>query len=244
MINTECDELADENELLKKTIESLEIKIDTLNLALGRGEYNTATTRVLELEGSPAQKDLAIRTATLEALRAENRALLEKLAVLEKRRGAGPLVASVDGNAAAAGLVPRESLDILQQEVVQLKATIQQKETARDRLKTVFTAKAREYREAVHSLLGYKLDFQDNGRVKVTSVFAPSDNYSLVFKSNTGDMGTMALVGGGDAAFNVSQEVRTQMRFWVTERGCIPGFLASLTIELFDGTTRGRQGGF
>lgn len=239
----ECDELADENELLKKSIESLEIRLDGLRLALGRGEYNTATTRVLELEGSPAQKDLAVRTATLDALRAENRALLDKLAAVEKRHGVAPEAAGAsDGE--AGGLVPRESLAMLQQEVSQLQATIQQKETARDRLKTAFAAKAREYREAVHSLLGYKLDFQDNGRVKVTSVFAPSEAYSLVFKSGAGDTGTMALVGGGDAAFNVSQEVRTQMRFWVTERGCIPGFLASLTIELFDGTTRGRAGGY
>lgn len=175
-----------------------------------------------------------MRTSTLEALKSENRALLDKLSQLEKRRP------SADGTSA----VPLESLEALRTEVGQLQADLAQKEIARDRLSKAFATKAREFREAVHSLLGYKLDFEPDGRVRVRSVFAPSDDYSLVFKSGQGNMGTMALVGGGNAAFNVSQEVRTQMRFWVTERGCIPGFLASLTIELFEGTTRGRMGGF
>lgn len=40
--------------------------------------------------------------------------------------------------------------------------------------------KALEFRQAVYSILGYEVDFQPNGRVKVTSMFHSSDFYGGV----------------------------------------------------------------
>lgn len=37
--------------------------------------------------------------------------------------------------------------------------------------------KAIEFRQAVYSLLGYEVDFQPNGKVKVTSMFHRGDYY-------------------------------------------------------------------
>jgi len=55
--------------------------------------------------------------------------------------------------------------------------------------------KALEFRQAVYSILGYEVDFQPNGRVKVTSMFHSSDFYGgvdtgIIFD---GEQGTVPL---------------------------------------------------
>lgn len=54
----------------------------------------------------------------------------------------------------------------------------------------------------------------------------------------------MELVGSGSGDGPMNDEVRRQVRFWVAERGCIPGFLASLTLTLWEETTKGGAVGF
>lgn len=54
----------------------------------------------------------------------------------------------------------------------------------------------------------------------------------------------MELVGAGSENGVLQDEVRRQVRFWVGERGCIPGFLASLTLTLFESSTIGNSAGY
>jgi mitotic spindle assembly checkpoint protein MAD1 len=85
--------------------------------------------------------------------------------------------------------------------------------------------------------------------VRLRSAYAARDDQSLEFESRDGDVGTMQLVGAGTRgegadAFATSESLRSSLRFWVGERGSVPGFLASLTLEMFEMSTRGRVAGW
>jgi mitotic spindle assembly checkpoint protein MAD1 len=153
-------------------------------------------------------------------------------------------------------VVPVSSLDNLNLEMQEMERVVADKEKRMRRFKEIFTAKSSEFREAVASLLGYKLDFLPNGRVRVTSMFhlsaayrhgdssAPSDargpgsmgdgeENSIVFD---GENGTMKISGGPNSLFAL--EIKPLIKFWVEERKDIPCFLAAMTLDFYDKTTR------
>jgi mitotic spindle assembly checkpoint protein MAD1 len=88
----------------------------------------------------------------------------------------------------------------------------------------------------VFSLLGYRLDFLQNGRVRCTSMFSTSTDQAFIFD---GEEGTMQLVSQEAAEKNREwfEGVKNLVDFWVNERETIPCFLAALTLELFDRST-------
>lgn len=232
-------------------LEALDIQLDALKHALGRGEYNPETTKVLSLRDNPADMDFAIRTETLDRLKEENRVLLEKLEEAEKQAALRPTSSSPVIKLAPAHVhdgdsVPKQTYLNLQAENEELQGKIEQGEKARNRLREVFQKTARELREACKSLLGYTLEPVENGRMKLTTVFGGSD-YQLVFgpgqSTVKGQQGKLQLVGGNEA-FITSPRVQQGLHFWVAERGCLPGFLASMTLELFEESTRGRTVGY
>ena len=79
--------------------------------------------------------------------------------------------------------------------------------------------------------------FIPNGKMRVESVFNPSttDEHekSIVFD---GERGTMKVSGGPQSPF--AQRIADQIQFWVRDKGCIPGFLAALTLEFYEEHTR------
>ena len=240
--------------------DALESQVDNLNLALGRGEYNSATTKVLSFGDNPAALDLAIRTETLERLKEENKILLDKLVDLEERlKGSAPAartdVARTNGSPkleSAVGdddTIPKQTYLNLQAEKEELLRKIEQAEKSRLRLKEIFGKTAQELRDACRSLFGYRIEPLENNRIKITTVFGGSD-YNLIFgpavdpatkKPEKG--GKFQLVGGNDQ-FVTSARVQQGLNFWVAERACIPGFLASMSLELFEESTRGRTAGW
>ena len=134
--------------------------MDRLNLAVGRGEYNRETTRAVQLIDNPASKDLAIRQATLDGLKAENKALLDRLANLtpdrpteleevqntvrapEKGEEFTPENSEVAQKEEIiaeliAGNVPQETYENLLRENERLLQELEVKEKAKDRLKEV-----------------------------------------------------------------------------------------------------------
>ncbi|KAJ5359533.1 uncharacterized protein N7496_011946 [Penicillium cataractarum] len=197
-------------------------------------------TRILELRENPTAEAEKIKMVTLNTLRSENQALLAQL----RSEHAGVKV------------VPISTLDNLNLEMQEMERTVADKEKRMRRFKEIFTAKSSEFREAVASLLGYKLDFLPNGRVRVTSMFhlsaayrhgdsdAPSDargpgsmgngeENSIVFD---GENGTMKISGGPNSLFAL--EIKPLIKFWVEERKDIPCFLAAMTLDFYDKTTR------
>lgn len=197
-------------------------------------------TRVLELRDNPTAEVEKVKMSTLTTLRSENQALLAQL------RGEHTDVKSV----------PVSSLESLRLEMQDMDRVVADKEKRMRRLKEIWTAKSSEFREAVASLLGFKLDFLPNGRVRVTSMFHLSSAYrhgdgddpsntrgagsmgngeenSIVFD---GENGTMKISGGPNSLF--AMEIKHLIKFWVEERKDIPCFLAAMTLDFYDKTTR------
>jgi mitotic spindle assembly checkpoint protein MAD1 len=196
-------------------------------------------TRVLELRDNPTSQVEQIKMTTLTTLQTENRDLLAQLR----------------GERTGAKVVPVSAVESIKLEMQDMERTVADKEKRMRRLKEIWTAKSSEFREAVASLLGFKLDFLPNGRVRVTSMFHLSSAYrhgdsdaasdsgpgsmgngeenSIVFD---GENGTMKISGGPNSLF--AMEIKPLIKFWVEERKDIPCFLAAMTLDFYDKTTR------
>ncbi|EKV06271.1 Spindle-related protein, putative [Penicillium digitatum] len=196
-------------------------------------------TRVLELRDNPTAQTEQIKMTTLATLQSANRDLLAQLR----------------GGHTDVKVIPVSTLESIKLEMQDMERTVADKEKRMRRLKEIWTAKSSEFREAVASLLGFKLDFLPNGRVRVTSMFhlssayrhgdcdAPSDSgpgsmgngeeNSIVFD---GENGTMKISGGPNSLF--AMELKPLIKFWVEERKDIPCFLAAMTLDFYDKTTR------
>ncbi|KAA8651752.1 hypothetical protein EYZ11_000048 [Aspergillus tanneri] len=195
--------------------------------------------RILELRDNPTAEAENIKLSTINTLKAENQNLLAQLR----------------GDHANVKVVPMSTLDSMKLEIQEMERVVADKEKRMRRLKEIWTAKSSEFREAVASLLGYKLDFLPNGRVRVTSMFHLSPAYrhgdsasadsggpgsmgngeenSIIFD---GENGTMKISGGPNSLF--AMEIKHLIKFWVEERKDIPCFLAAMTLDFFDKTTR------
>ncbi|KAI2721436.1 hypothetical protein DTO013E5_995 [Penicillium roqueforti] len=196
-------------------------------------------TRILELRDNPTAQTEQIKMTTLATLQSANR----------------DLMAQLRGGRTDVKFVPVSTVESIKLEMQDMERIVADKEKRMRRLKEIWTAKSSEFREAVASLLGFKLDFLPNGRVRVTSMFhlssayrhgdcdAPSDSgpgsmgngeeNSIVFD---GENGTMKISGGPNSLF--AMELKPLIKFWVEERKDIPCFLAAMTLDFYDKTTR------
>ena len=198
-------------------------------------------TRILELRDNPTSQAENLKLSTIATLKAENQALLAQLL-------------HNNNNNNNIEVVPLSTLESMKLELQDMQQTAADKEKRMRRLKEIWTAKSSEFREAVASLLGFKLDILPNGRVRVTSMFHLSPAYrhgepgassagpgsmgngeenSIIFD---GENGTMKISGGPNSMF--AMEIKHLIKFWVEERKDIPCFLAAMTLEFYDKTTR------
>ncbi|KAK6332727.1 coiled-coil domain-containing protein mad1, variant 2 [Orbilia brochopaga] len=236
---------SDQKSIHQQDLEQLEQKIETLQNELDHSQQAHQLTlvevkalqkqlaaaetisrmRVLQLKDNPTARHEATKAEALQVLREENKALLAQL----------------EGQPGGVKLVPIGTLERCRLDVKEMEALVAEKDKRMLRLKEMWSKKALEFRQAVYSLLGYEVDFQPNGRVKVTSMFHRSDLYGgvdtgIVFD---GEQGTMKLCGGPNSQF--AREIRNQLKFYVEERKEIPCFLAALTMEGYEKTTRAQQ---
>lgn len=235
-LQAQCDDLTHQ-------LEQMAAENSALWTRVGRGEYNVASERCLVLADNPVSRDYAIRTSTLEALKAENSRLLSQVESLQARVSAPsePATAPADG---AEALVPMQTVTNLQAELARLQEMLHVKDKGMLRLKQVFTAKANEFREAVQSLFGYKLRFLENGKVKLTSAYARGARVTtLVFRSNEGNVGEMTLQGEANEGLANVAHLRD---YWLSDgiRHSVPCFLAALNLELYENTTQAIRGSF
>jgi mitotic spindle assembly checkpoint protein MAD1 len=215
-------------------LDSLTQKLFDLGGEVAGGRHVPPGVRVLSLRDNPAQQWTDTREIVLNQLREENDALLRRLAELERDRPSDVAVTMAVG----AGMVPRESWELVNREKRDLEKELQQKEKRLLRLQQVFTSKSAEFRETVASVLGLKLAFYPNGQVRVTSIFDLCA--SFVFQpvgERDGSGGVkMQLIAQGEGG---PQDLPQLMKYWIEEEGCIPGFLASVTLECWDKAKRG-----
>lgn len=207
-------QLQDDNAAFQKRIKLIESEYKAQHSQLKKLK-ETSRTRVLELKANPTANTETIKLSTIRTLREANAQLLTQL----------------QGQSNAKS-VPSTTLQSAQDELSEARQQIASLEKKTLRLKQIWSAKSLEFREAVASILGWKLDFMPNGRVKVTSMFKLGDDdgeNSIVFD---GENGTMKVSGGEQSVF--AQEIRDPIVYWVEGRKEIPCFLAALTLEFWE----------
>ena len=241
-------EVESESEKQLEQIEELEQTLFELRGEIGAGHHLPPGVRVLSLRDNPAQQWEDLSKAAMDRLKGENEALLKRLKELEESgiRGVGESASKED-------LVPRESYESVRAEMLKLEQDMKAKDKRLQRLQEVclalrltfcvarsphtltphrqiFRRKAEEFREATASILGVKLVFYPNGGVRVTSQF--DLNAVFVFKpTDSQNGGKMQLIEQGEGG---PEDLPQLMRYWIEEQGCIPGFLASVTLESYD----------
>lgn len=214
-------------------VEDLEQTLWELRGNIGAGIHVPPGMRVVCLRDNPAQQWKDLRQSVLDRLKNENEALIRRLRDLESK---ATVVESEALTSKGNDLIPKESWDVLDNEKKELEETVKQKEKRLLRLQQVFAAKSAEFREAITSILGFKLAFYPNGQVRLTSIYDLSA--SFVFQpQNQGhaDGARMQLVAQGEGG---PQDLPQLMDYWVGEEQCIPGFLASVTLECYDRSKR------
>jgi mitotic spindle assembly checkpoint protein MAD1 len=207
-------QLQDDNTTMQKRLKLVESEYKAQHSQLKKLK-ESSRVRVLELKSNPTADAEALKLSTVRTLREANAQLLAQLQ-----------------GALSPTSVPTATLQSAHDELAEAQSTIASQEKKIKRLKQIWTAKSLEFREAVASILGWKLDFMPNGRVKVTSMFKPSDDdgeNSIVFD---GENGTMKVSGGEQSVF--AGEIRDQIVYWVEGRKEIPCFLAALTLEFWE----------
>lgn len=191
-------------------------------------------TRVLALRSNPTSDYEAVKADTLRALQRENAELLAHLEQLQQQhqRSSSSLSSS-----SPFATVPASQLEAARREVESARAETASAHKSARRLKEVWASKSGEFKEAIFSTLGWTVTFIPNGKMRVESVYLPSatDEHenSIVFD---GERGTMKVGGGPRSPF--AQRIADNIKFWVRERGCVPCFLAALTLEFYEEHTR------
>jgi mitotic spindle assembly checkpoint protein MAD1 len=185
----------------------------------------SSKTRILELRDNPTANAEALKMSTLTTLKAENTALLAQL------RGEDMQGMKV---------VPVSTVDALKLDLQEMEKAVAEKEKRMRRLREIWTDKAAEFRDVVASVLGYRVTFLPNGKVKVGSMFYggrkevgedeadENENYIMF----DGEKGTMKISGGNDGSFG--KEVKELVDFWVKGKKEIPCLLAAMTLEFYE----------
>ncbi|KAF9361186.1 coiled-coil domain-containing protein mad1 [Mortierella sp. AD094] len=233
--------LEQEVDLLRKENASLDAKVLEHEIAIGAGAFNPATSRILELKDSPASRHQAVRQHMLDALKEENAALLKAVSDLQQHQQqyiswqAGQ---SADQEVAVRdeGLIPAASYNRLKGDYERLLEEVSENTKRSKRLKESWTSKADEFLDAVRSLLGYKVNFLDNGRVELISIYNSEEQHSFVFTSGLNDEGTMQLIGSGSQKY--MEEHKETFDYWVNQLGSIPAFLSRITLDFVEQQTQ------
>ncbi|KAL8709414.1 MAG: hypothetical protein Q9220_005797 [cf. Caloplaca sp. 1 TL-2023] len=231
-------QLSRKNRTLQDTLSTLQTSNAhlTADLSATKSQLQSlqsdSRTRILSLRSNPTDTHLSLRSSEISALRAENAALLHQF-VPSTHPSASPSSPSDP-----VPMVPLHSLNNCRAELAALERALAEKEKRMLRLKQIWSLKSLEFREAVASLLGWRMDFLPNGRFRLTSLFRSGEEgeeggTGFVFD---GETGTMKIAGGAGGVFG--REVRGLVRFWVEERREIPGFLAACTLQFYDESTR------
>ncbi|CDK24432.1 unnamed protein product [Kuraishia capsulata CBS 1993] len=180
--------------------------------------------RILQLEDNPTSQHERISKQMLEALTLENNELLGKSVTSET--------------------VPKSVYDRLLLEQENIKRREFEASKRLQRLREVYSRKTGEFNQIIYKLLGYKLEFLSDTKLKLISKFFPNfhqvdgiseDDYIIIDLANLKSPTTSAIsesnvkVGGLPA-----KVVSNLLGFWVQEKNDISCFLSALNLQLFE----------
>ena len=171
--------------------------------------------RILQQRDSPFLKDQVIKKKELDLLRKANADLLEK------QLNASPSIESVP-----ISVYNSMNFDLQRQEEEIFKANKRLL-----RLKEVFNKKSLEFIDVVNSILGFKLEFRPDAKVKIYSCFKP-DKFLLVDLAKNTLESNLKLDNWDEL-----------LGLWIEGRGQIPCFLATITLQLWQASTGSKVSG-
>lgn len=172
-------------------------------------ELKEKRIRVLQLRDNPLLKDQFVKRKQLELLKKENQDLLQELETGKE----GPM-----------DRIPRSIYESLSFDLKERDDDLVKAGKKFIRLKEMFTKKSQEFIDVVNSLLGFKLEFQQEGRVKIFPCFKP-ERYLIA------DLNHNTLKSNLNSDF---EDWDALLHLWVEKRGQIPCFLAALTLKLWE----------
>ncbi|SMN18995.1 similar to Saccharomyces cerevisiae YGL086W MAD1 Coiled-coil protein involved in the spindle-assembly checkpoint [Maudiozyma saulgeensis] len=161
--------------------------------------------RIVELRDNPLARDQFVKRKNMKLLQQENTDLLAQLQ------------SNPDLKTIPISVYESLNFDIKQQEQEIFKAN--KKFT---RLKEVYNKKSLEFIDVVNSILGFKLEFRPDNKVKIYSCYMPKTYLVVDLKHNT--------LESNMAIDNWDELLET----WIEKRGQIPCFLATITLQLFN----------
>ncbi|KAI9010228.1 spindle assembly checkpoint component Mad1 [Hyaloraphidium curvatum] len=206
-----------DREMLEKQCSALDEQVGLLERALGRGEYNPDTTKILELRDNPYAQSQAIRQDQLDKLTAENTALLQRLSSPSSKDA----------------VVPVASVERVQAELQRAQTELGEWTKRLDRLKKVFHEQAGVVRDTVFKVLGYKLDADPaSQRITLRSSTSQQDSHCFYFQSSPSNPSEhLKFLGSGSSDFLASLDPAVQ--YYVTSGKSIPALLAWVTLDGF-----------
>ncbi|KAJ6481761.1 mitotic checkpoint protein-domain-containing protein [Mycena sanguinolenta] len=257
------DEALAESQAQLEKIEQLEQELFDLSGEIAGGRHVPPGVRVLSFKDTPElllRDNPEARLSAMERVKEENAALIRRIEELTLRigelqqggaggdndtdtaitmRDATDTSNNDGGGSNNAGLIPRESWDAVCKERDVLRGEVTQKEKRLKRLQSVFSDKAEEFKQSIAVLLGVKLGFYASGQVRVTSLY--DKDATFVFKPAKADGAGAGASSTGTTAMQLEalgeggpQDLPDLMAYWVGSEQCIPGFLASVTLELYE----------
>lgn len=219
-------QLARKNRALQDDLDSLKTKFKVMEkeLSVARDQLAAArrasNVRILELQDNPTAKHEAVKQTAINELRTENEDLRK-------------LIYDGETGVTSFQVVPVSTLVALQREIQIAREDTSSALKKCRRLKEVWTDKSSEFKEAVFALLGWHVTFIPTNKMRVESVYYASetDEYERAITFD-GERGSMKFGGGPKSEF--AMKLSDLTNYWVREKKCIPGFLAALTLELYE----------
>lgn len=160
--------------------------------------------RILQLRDNPLSQDQFIKKTELDLLRRERDDLLEQLKGIEP------------------ATVPASSLKSLEFNLSQKDKEIFKANKKFQRLKEIFNSKSMEFIDVVNTILGFKIEFQPNDKVKIYSCFQTKKYLTIDLVKNT--------LTSNIQLDNWNELLST----WIEKRGQMPCFLATITLKLWE----------
>jgi mitotic spindle assembly checkpoint protein MAD1 len=172
-LQSSLSEATTRNSILETELQSAKSQLKSIT--------SRTRTRILELRSNPTSNHEAIKTSTLHTLRTENAALLAQLRGSHDDHSSTPVV-------------PAATVDNLTQQLSRLQAEVGTAQKQTRRLREIFGSKATEFREAVASILGYKINFLPNGKARITSTYCVRPRRRVATDNNDNAAGASAAV--------------------------------------------------
>lgn len=211
---------------LEKSLEKCEKEKYTLECRIEQrhlqGDYDPTKVKVLHFKMNPLDMAVNERREEMEALKAENERLKQRIKLLEENEGPiEDLTVAVEQRLKE----PGSSKDF-----EEMRSQLATAELKNKRLMEAFKKTSQEIREVCYQLTGYKIDIPTSNQYRLTSMYADSPEDHLLFKQNSS--GAIEMLGT-----SFSSTVQDLIEMYLIRQDSIPAFLSGLTLELFSRQT-------